>query len=190
MKKILILGSTGGIGFSLKEKLYNNIIIYPSKTELNLETTDNISEYLTKINPDIIINAAGVFGDNSVDFNQIFNVNLKSNWDIMNYYINNPPDKIIKFIMIGSSSYINGRKNYILYASSKSALHNMFQGASELLANTNVVLGLVHPIKTDTKMLNSLKNVDRLDCLSPDYVADKIIEFISKLEKSSYININ
>jgi len=190
---ILILGSTGGIGSAVVDALGSeHTLICPTREELALEKDNQatIATYLNNTDPDIILNAAGAFGNNTIPYDTIFNVNVRANWNILQYYINNPPKKLVKFVMIGSSAYTGGRKDYILYAASKAALHSVFESASELFAHSNLVIGLVHPRKVDTKMLDVVENVDRSNCLSPKTVAGKILDFVGKLKVSTYIAIN
>ena len=187
-KHVIILGTNGGIGSEIAKSFSDYNITKITKKELDLSINSPIS-IIKKTNPDIIINAAGMFGKNDVDYDKLFNVNVKSNWSIIKYYMDNPPNKIVKIMMIGSSAYTQGRKDYILYASSKSALHSIFEGASESLSKSNIILGLIHPTRVDTKMLDGVVN-DRSSCLSPKYVADKIKNFTENINKSEYINLN
>jgi short-subunit dehydrogenase len=187
-KHVVILGANGGIGSEIVKSFYNYNITKITKKELDLSINSPIP-LISKLNPDIIINAAGMFGKNYIDYDKIFNINVKSNWDIIKYYIDNPPNKVVKIIMIGSSAYTQGRRDYILYAASKSALHNIFEGSSELLAKSNIILGLIHPSRVDTKMLNGIVN-DRSLCLSPKYVAEQIKFFTLKIKQSECINLN
>lgn len=193
MIKVVLLGASGGMGSEIKKLLeLNSTVINVGREDIDLALgdSDQINRVLDLHRPDLIINCAGTFGDNNTDYDSMFNVNVKTNWNILNYYKENPTEKQVKFIVIGSSSYTSGRKNYILYAASKAALHNMYEGASEFFAGTNLIIGLVHPRKTNTKMLGPLGDIDRSDCLSPEYVAKEIINFVESMQTSSYININ
>lgn len=186
---VLIFGKNGGVGGELVKQYANHSVICIGKKDINFNDNycDKLYRLLKTIQPDIIINAAGVFGDNDHSYDEIFNVNVKSNWNIISYYKKYLPNKIVKIIMLGSTAYDNGRKDYILYSSSKSALHNMFQGASELFAGSNVILGLIHPSKIDTKMIANVSKDKKQNCLSAETVAKDIKLFIDKLQKSCYI---
>jgi len=196
MSKILIFGASGGLGSCLVNHLNNSNkkVISISSNELDFNSEDaekNISQLIEQNQPDIIINCAGILGNNSVDFNKIFNINLRSNWFISNYFINNQPfAKTVKIIFIGSSAYLKGKKDYILYASSKAALFNLFEGVSSFFENTNIIFGLVNPTRIDTKMIQHLGKNPNFEYLDPNDVALQIIDFISSLTKSYHLNIN
>jgi len=192
MKKIIIFGSSGLIGKSLS-KLFlskNFEVIEITKKIVNFENENSyekISQLLNSNQPDIIINSSGYFGYNDVDFQKLFTVNLKSNWDIIRYYIQNPPYKKIKIIMLGSSSYKYPRKNYVLYAASKSALYSLFRSTSELLEKTNVILGLVNP----GKILEVFETEEQKKThLEVNEVSKKIFGFVKSIKKNKIININ
>lgn len=186
---VLIFGKNGGVGGELIKQYLNNSVTCIGKKDINFNDNycDELYRLLETVQPDIIINATGVFGDNDHSYDEIFNVNVKSNWNIISYYKKYPPNKIVKVIMLGSTAYDHGRKDYILYSSSKSALHNMFQGASELFAGSNVILGLIHPSKIDTKMIANVSKNKKQNCLSAKTVAKDIKLFIDKLQESCYI---
>jgi ribitol-5-phosphate 2-dehydrogenase (NADP+) / D-ribitol-5-phosphate cytidylyltransferase len=195
MSRIVIFGSSSGLGSCLIDELkiigHNIIPISSSQVDFNSEISiDQIHEIIEINQPDVIINCAGVLGNNQDEFNKIFNINLRSNWIISKYFINNiPTSKQVKIIFIGSSAYQKGKKDYILYASSKAALFNLFEGLSALFENTKVIFGLVNPTRMDTKMIKELTKTPGLVYLDPKDVAHTIINFITKLEKSTYLNL-
>ena len=191
-QKVIIFGPSGGIGseiescYSEQDKDYKILPIY--KDDINFLMGDDYKKLISVLDshkPDIIINASGVFGDNTIDFKSVFDVNIRSNWEIINYYKDNLPEKKVKFIFLGSSSYKGPRSNYILYASSKSGLYSLYQSSSELFEGSNLILGMVSPKKTYTKMISDIVNSD--GCLKPKYVAKKIVNFIENLKESSHI---
>ena len=195
MNKILIFGATGGLGSCLVNQLTNpyNKVIPISSTEVDFNSEDSkehIYNLIEQSQPDIIINCAGILGDNSEEFNKIFNINLRSNWLISNYFIKSQTFvKPIKIIFIGSSAYQRGKKDYILYASSKAALFNLFEGVSSFFENSNIIFGLVNPSRIDTKMIEHLEKIPNFDYLDPKILGLKIIDFISSLTKSNFIDI-
>lgn len=196
MKRILIFGASGGLGSCLVNQLndgFNEVIPLSSK-EINFDSEDSrekISKIIEEKSPDIIINCAGVLGHNKDDFNKIFNINVRSNWLIANYFITNQTKiRTEKVIFIGSSSYLKGKKDYILYASSKAALFNLFEGVSSYFANSKIIFGLINPTRIDTKMIAHLEKNPNLEYLDPKKLASQIIIFIESMTSSSYVNIN
>lgn len=192
--KVILLGSNGGVGSALLKQLskdkYDIVCINRNEIDLSTDSAENkLHTVLAIIQPDIIVNCCGVFGDNNIDFDKVFNVNVKTNWSILNFYKNKPPQKTVKFLTIGSSSYDSGRRDYILYAATKAALFNIYQGASEYFADKNLIIGLINPGKIRTPMIEHLLKEDTV-CLEPEEIAQEIRTFLGTLEKSSYININ
>ncbi len=196
MKTILIFGASGGVGSCLVKLLNDgsNIVIPVTKKDIDFNSNDSkalIFSLIRSYQPDIIINSSGVLGDNFSDFNNIFDVNLRSNWIISSYFIENPiVSKPVKIIFIGSSAYKRGKKDYILYAASKAALSNLYEGLSSYFEESNIIFGLVNPTRIDTKMIHHLTKNPCLEYLNPNNVAKKIINFISLLKESSIVNID
>jgi NAD(P)-dependent dehydrogenase (short-subunit alcohol dehydrogenase family) len=128
-KTAVIIGANSDIAKStiqLLQDRYHIVAVGRETIDLDDSTSDmRIGMVLTMGEPDVVVNCAGVFdGDNTLDYDTVFNVNLKSNWSVINYYIKNPPTKSVRFVMLGSSAYKQGRKNFILYSASKAALFN------------------------------------------------------------------
>ena len=92
-----------------------------------------IIQILSKYNPDIIINSSGTLGANNLKYQEVFNTNFGSNWEIIKFYLNKKITKKIKIILIGSTSYNKISKNYLLYSASKAALHSLYKGSKKLL---------------------------------------------------------
>ena len=195
MCKYLIFGATGGLGSCLVAQLTNdsNQIITISSSHIDFNSDFSIEQIYSAIDknqPDVIINCAGVLGNNDEDFNKIFNINLRSNWIISNYYMKcSLLTKTVKVIFIGSSSYHRGKKDYILYAASKAALFNLFEGVSSFFENSKIIFGLVNPTRIDTKMIKHLEKNPNLNYLDPNNVATDIRNFVTTLTKSSVLNI-
>jgi short-subunit dehydrogenase len=189
MIKVLVFGSTGGIGSCVCKQLeslgYQVIPVTRDQIALGqVDSSEQIAYNLTEHNPDWIINCAGVLGDNSSSYKNIFDVNVGTNWSILQHYLKQP--NAVKIVMLGSSSYQSGRKNYMLYSSSKAALHNLWQGASEYFQSTNVKIGIVHFGPVDTAMTKNSTSTNKLD---PEYVAKKIIDFCSNMTQSELFKL-
>lgn len=155
MKKILIFGGNSDIAKAAVERLKGDFKIVSldrSNCDLNAENaTDVIRGFCSSEDPDVILQCGGIFEFNDVaEFDSTFNVNLKSHWAVAKYYFDAKPNKLVRFISIGSSTYKQGRRNFILYASSRSALYSMWQGSSEF-APENFKWGLINPVRVNTK---------------------------------------
>jgi short-subunit dehydrogenase len=182
-KKIaVIFGCNGGIGSATKDQFVKNgyqiIPVNQTIIDFNKANADQqIISLLTNAQPDVVINCAGVFinGSNESHLNTM-NVNFGSNWSITRYYMNNKDqDKPTKIIMVGSSSYREGKKLYPLYSASKSALFNMWQGASDYFEGSMVTISLINPVRTLTNMTKDQFDPS-LDYLEPQSVAEEIFK--------------
>jgi len=180
--KVLIFGSNGTLSKAIIKllikkfeiiKINKNIINF-NKKKMNLK----ISNILKKYEPDIIINSSGVLGNNSQLYEKVFNTNFGSNWEIIKYYLNKKTKKKIKIILIGSTAYKIGKKNYLLYSSSKSALHNLYLGAKETLNKKNIKLVIYHPKRMKTKMIKNLSFINKNSGVNPSLEAKKIYKLI------------
>ena len=191
---IILFGANGGIGSCLKEQLeQDNHIISVCSDDIDFSNANSfklVKDLIDRSDPDIIINCAGVLGDNNSDFNYIFNINLRSNWCILKSYFNTKISKRIKIIFIGSSSYSHGKKDYMLYSSSKAALFNLYEGAKDYFNDTKIIIGLINPSRVDTKMISHLPKNKNNFYFDPIELSKTIKKFIIQLEKSNYINLN
>ena len=181
-KKAIIFGAHGGIGQATAEQfLRAGYVVVPVHRGL-LDFTDPnsskaASDLLTEVNPDVVINCVGHFDNgNSESHHATFNINVGSNWSIIKHYIDNPGKKPVKIIMVGSSAYKSGRKAYILYAASKAALYNVWQGACDYFNDSNVTVGLINPVRTRTPMIDMSTPAF---CLEPKDVALEIVSMAS-----------
>ena len=146
-----------------------------------LETQWKIDACLYAGQPDVIIHCAGIFGGNDLLFTPTFRVNVESAWWPIRYYLDHPPTKPVKIILIGSSCYEHGRKNYILYAASKAALHSIWQGASEAVADS-IKIGIIHPVRVNTKMVEHIAHHSPHLCLEAEDVAREIVNMTTMTE--------
>ena len=155
MKKLLVLGGNSDIAKAAVKRLekdFKVVSLDRSNLDLNSENaTNEIQGFMASVDPDVILHCGGIFEFNDVaEFDSTFNVNTKSHWAVVKYYFDAKPNKLVKFISIGSSTYKQGRRNFILYAASRSALYSMWQGSSEF-APDNFKWGLINPVRVNTK---------------------------------------
>lgn len=184
--KTLVFGASGGIGSAtsnlLKEN--NNQVIELSSKNVDftdMDSGDVVSYYLKKNDPDVIINCAGFLTDNHDSGHNTLYINVESNWSIIRYYIDNPPNKPIHIILVGSSAYREGKKQYMMYSASKAALHNLWEGAVDYFKNTNVTVSIIHPVRTRTNMTINRFSPE-LDYFEPEEVAERILSIINDNE--------
>jgi short-subunit dehydrogenase len=191
MKKPIacIFGHKGGIGRAAKEALlaqgYRIIPVHREVLDLNAKDADKlIDSLLSNGQPDVIVNSAGVFYNGwQQDHQETMNVNVGSNWSILRHYMNpNNQTKPTRIIMVGSSSHSGGRKLYPLYSASKAAVYNLWQSVSQALADTDVAVDLVNPVRTLTRMSTAGgKKIDpALDYLQPEQVAERIMQLVNE----------
>ena len=187
MKKpvALIFGHRGGIGLATSKGFiaqgYRIIPVDRTIIDFDKANADSqISSLLINGQPDVIVNCAGVFRNGwQQDHVETMNVNVGSNWSILRHYMNpSNQTKSTRIIMIGSSSHSGGRPLYPLYSASKAAVYNLWQSASQLLEDTDIVVDLINPVRTLTRMItDGGKKIDpALDYLKPEHVAQQIIQ--------------
>ena len=187
MKTAVIFGSSGGIGLATVEAFLQagyTVIPY-DRIKLDLaKDSERIDSILTDLEPNVVVNCAGVFADNRAD-DAMLQVNVNSNWCIIKHYIKQSTNPT-KIILVGSSAYSGGRKNYMLYSASKAALHNLWEGARDFFADTEIGIDIVHPVRTRTAMVAPYQ--DTLDYLEPENVAQAILKQATQTG-SSCINL-
>ena len=190
MSTTLVFGANGGIGKatvqSLKNKNYRVIEI--TRKELDFTESDldeKVSTLLNYYRPDLIINCAGHLSTNDDSAHPTMAINVESNWAILRHYINAKETySPVRFIMVGSSAYREGKKQYMMYSASKAALHNLWQGAVDYFANTNLTIDIIHPVRTRTKMTINRFSPE-LDYFEPDEVANEILKLVESDSKIS-----
>lgn len=191
--KIVVLGGSSDLAKGLVkilDKTFSEIITV-DRTEIDFndsQSTFKLHNLIKQNDPDLIINCVGILGTNTDDYEYVFNANFKSNWDIIRYYISNQSNKKTKFIMIGSSAYSGGRKNYMLYSASKAALYNLFLSASSHFNKTNLLIGLINFPRIRTKMISHLLTPE-LECMEVDEASEIIVDFLYNLNSNTSIDL-
>jgi 2-C-methyl-D-erythritol 4-phosphate cytidylyltransferase len=176
-RTVAIFGASGGIGSAVKQSFLDAgySVIPVGRNLIDFACADaeaQIQEFLGYADPNIVVNCAGRFAKNDKPAGATMNINFNSNWAIVQHYLNAP--KAVRIIMVGSSAYHSGRKDYMVYSASKAALHNLWQGARDAFADTDVQVDLVNPVRTRTPMVAPFD--DQLDYLEPKEVAGWILQ--------------
>lgn len=187
MKKLLVIGDRSDIAqaaIGLLKSQYEIIGVNRDTVDLAQPTAEHSLRDLLRIHqPDVVLNCAGVFQDNNLtsDFDTTFGINVRTQWSVIRYYIDNPPQKHVKFIMIGSSTYRQGRRNFILYAASRAAQYSMWQGASEYVSPM-FTIGLINPVRVNTKHVAHIAHPNPAICLEAIDVAREIEYMCNNME--------
>jgi len=177
----VIFGTTGGIGAATKAAFIEAGYTVTGVSRVNLDMSKSDSDrkiqgLLSLSSPDVVVNCTGHFASNAETHNPTMDVNIGANWSIVRHYIENISTTPVKIIMVGSSAYRAGRRDYILYAASKAALYSLWQGARDYFDGTLVSVGLINPVRTRTKMIDTLTTAA---CLEPEDVAKAILNMAS-----------
>lgn len=184
-KKYLIFGGNGGIGQALKKQLDTAGVSYiaPSSKELNLIdiTINQIENYLGDFVPDVIINTAGAYANDSEgileNYDVIMNVNLKSNLILLEYAKH--LRKGVSVVLISSSSSTKGRKNLTVYSASKVALNSIVESLADELHTQSINVNVLIPEKVNTPLIGKLHqgNINENELLNSDDVAQAILYY-------------
>jgi NAD(P)-dependent dehydrogenase (short-subunit alcohol dehydrogenase family) len=189
-RTVAIFGATGGIGQATRRAFLDAgySVIPVSRNLIDFEhvaAEAQIQEFLGYADPNVVVNCAGRFSKNDLPAGSIMNINFNSNWAIVQHYLNAP--KAVRIIMVGSSAYKSGRKDYMVYSASKAALHNLWQGARDAFADTEVCVDLVNPVRTRTQMVAPFDH--QLDYLEPEEIARCILQLDQQNDPSRCVDI-
>jgi len=182
MPKVVIFGARGGIGSACRQAFldagYTVVPANSNSVDFSTEDSYKKASVILDWDPDVVVNCVGHFDNtNQETHNKTFDINVGSNWAILQHYMNKPATKPVKIVMVGSSAYRGGRRDYILYSASKAALYNVWQGACDYFSNSEMVsIGLINPVRTRTPMIDMTTTAF---CYEPKEVADIIVKMAS-----------
>lgn len=187
--KALVFGAGGGIGSALCLALeqQQHVVTAVGREQLDCgseQLEQQVSNIIESTKPDWIFNCIGVLGSNQNSYRDVFDANFGSNWAIVKHYLERT-DAQVQIVLVGSTTHNQPRRNSILYAASKSALHNLWQSTEDIFAGTRVNIGLIHPPRVNTKMLNGRPGPS----LSPDYVAQVMIDLTNNMKSRTLLEL-
>jgi len=178
----VIFGARGGIGAATREEFlaagYRVVPVNSLGVDFGQPNCYEKTSAILSVEPDVIVNCVGHIDKTNLEtHHKTLDINLGSNWAILSHYIKTPPTKPLKIIMVGSSAYRGGRRDYILYSASKAALYNVWQGACDYFGESDMVsIGLINPTRTRTPMIDMTTTAF---CYEPKEVAQLILKMAS-----------
>jgi len=204
MNKILITGSSRGIGKSIKELLEKNgyDCLTPSRYELDISLPKSIKEYCKDIEVSGLINCAGIniLGDikslNFEDTTNMLNSNLVTPlFLIKEVSVAMKKNKYGKIINISSIWGLRSKEYRTLYSMTKFGLNGMTKALARELGEYNILVNSIAPGYVNTEMTQQnipLKQQEEIKETIPlrrfaesNEIAELVLFLIS--EKNSYM---
>lgn len=167
MKKVLVTGSTSGIGQKIAETLENNGFLVFRHGRKKLEVKNYLSTDLSNLNNvkflydyvkenfgsiDILINNAGQYHYSSIDhapidkIQEMMNVNFISHCYLTSLIVSDmKKNNFGRIINISSISGVVGEANASIYSASKSAYFGFSKSLALELAQNNITVNSISP---------------------------------------------
>ena len=205
-KTALVTGASGGIGKSIKESLINEQIevISPSRSELDLSSSESINNFLTNLSKsiDILVNYAGILkvgkhNDlSSSDFQEILQVNVIAPFVLMSKLSDSMKEnKFGRIVNISSIWSQVSREGRSIYSASKAAVDSLTRSFALELSSYNILVNSIAPGYVNTELIKKNNSQTELDYIKKNIPLGRFAEtseianFVTFLcsEKNSYI---
>jgi len=205
-KTALVTGVSGGIGKSIKQSLMNEQIevISPSRSELDLSSSESINNFLTNLSKsiDILVNNAGILkvgkhNDlSSSDFQEILQVNVIAPFVLMSKLSDSMKEnKFGRIVNISSIWSQVSREGRSIYSASKAAVDSLTRSFALELSSYNILVNSVAPGYVNTELIKKNNSQTELDYIKKNIPLGRFAETseIANLvtflcsEKNSYI---
>ena len=204
MNKILITGSSRGIGKAIKELLEKNDYecLAPNREELDISSYESIQKYCKNIEVSGLINCAGIniLGDlnslNLEDTDKMLNTNLVAPLSLIREVSSTmKKNRYGKIVNVSSIWGIRSKEYRTLYSMTKFGLNGMTKALSKELGSDNILINSIAPGYVNTEMtqknvpLSEQEKIKKTIPLGrfaePEEIAELVLFLISK--KNSYI---
>ena len=205
-KTALVTGASGGIGKSIKESLINEQIevISPSRSELDLSSSESINDFLTNLSKsiDILVNNAGILKVgkhnelSSSDFQEILQVNVIAPFVLMSKLSDSMKEnKFGRIVNISSIWSQVSREGRSIYSASKAAVDSLTRSFALELSSYNILVNSIAPGYVNTELIKKNNSQTELDSIKKNIPLERFAEpsEIANLvtflcsEKNSYI---
>lgn len=173
MKKIVLIGGTGGLGQELCEILKEKYEIFSSGSNINIFHYELLESYLNKIDPDIIINLATVSEnallEKNYNYEKTFQVNIQGHLNLITCSLNLDKKKNNRrFIYISSVLAKSPQKGAALYSAGKRFCESLIESAVLETKGENCTYNSIRLGYFDKGLINQV----------PQSLLEKIIETI------------
>jgi 3-oxoacyl-[acyl-carrier protein] reductase len=175
MKKVLLTGSSGGIGNSILSVFLANSydVIHPSRKELDLSNPDCLNKVYSSWDFDILINCAGINEPKLLvdtadeDYNRIINVNLHSPRKLVQlclpHMMSQNYGRIVNISSILQDFAKEGRSSYSI---SKTGIDMLTKSVAVEYSKHNVLCNTVSPGYIETELTYKNNTVDEINSIS------------------------
>jgi NAD(P)-dependent dehydrogenase (short-subunit alcohol dehydrogenase family) len=187
--KAVVFGAAGGLGTAVCREFVHqgDAVVAVTRSQLDCGQADfeqHVSKILARETPDYIVNCIGVSGTNQDQYRTVFDANFGSNWAIVQHYLDRTAEPV-NITLVGSAVHHQPRRNLMLYAASKTALHNLWQSTEDVFSQTAVNIALVHPPRINTAMLGNRPGAS----LEPAEVAKIIVDLTKSMKHRTLLEI-
>jgi len=187
-KKALVLGGTSGIGSAIAKRLEDlGASVTIAGSEIQVQKSDSLSLFDNQI-WDIIVHSMGVMSVNNKSiivpleemsyemWDESMRINLFSIYHVAHLALKTMVNGG-HIVVIGSSSSKQGREGFTAYSAAKAGLTSVVQGFSEEVLDKNIMINLINPSRTDTKMRAVFSGEDKEKMLPPNRVAEIAVSY-------------